>query len=193
MQTHRSLFERLQRFGRIDDFSCFFTARAAFCKFLLQCSSKRQNMVVFSESCKLTISMTFRAFSRDDALFCYFFLESSSKGKRHCSLFQKFQRFGQINDFFVLFHEMRLAFATFSRKVDRNAKTWQFVRKSCIVLAKSMISRAFPRNEAPLQLLAEKFMKMPRHGSLLEKLKVLAKTMLFRAFSRNEALFATFS
>ena len=44
-----------------------------------------------------------------------------------------------------------------------------------------------------LQLLAEKFMKMPRHGSLLEKLKVLAKSMVFRVFSRNEALFATFS
>ena len=44
-----------------------------------------------------------------------------------------------------------------------------------------------------LHLLAEKFMKMPRHGSLLEKLQVLAKSMLFRAFSRNEALFATFS
>ena len=44
-----------------------------------------------------------------------------------------------------------------------------------------------------LQLLAEKFMKMPRHGSLLEKLQALAKSMIFRAFSRNEALLATFS
>ena len=44
-----------------------------------------------------------------------------------------------------------------------------------------------------LQLLAQKFMKIPRHGSLLQKLKVLAKWIIFCAFSRNEALFATFS
>ena len=44
-----------------------------------------------------------------------------------------------------------------------------------------------------LHLLAEKFMKMPRHGSLLEMLQVLAKSMVFRAFSGNEELFATFS
>ena len=43
-----------------------------------------------------------------------------------------------------------------------------------------------------MQLLSEKFMKMPRHGSLLKKLKVLAKSMVFRVFSPNEALFATF-
>ena len=43
-----------------------------------------------------------------------------------------------------------------------------------------------------MQLLSEKFMKMPRHRSLLEKLQVLAKSMVFRVLSRNEALFATF-
>ena len=44
-----------------------------------------------------------------------------------------------------------------------------------------------------LHLPAEKFMKMPRHGSLLEKLQVLAKSMVFRAFLRNEELFVNFS
>ena len=56
-----------------------------------------------------------------------------------------------------------------------------------------MIFRAFSRNETFLYLLAEKFMKMSRHGSLLEKLQVFAKSMVFRAFSRNDALSATFS
>ena len=41
-----------------------------------------------------------------------------------------------------------------------------------------------------LHLLAEKFMKMPRHGSLLEKLQVLGKSIVFRPLSRNEVLFA---
>ena len=81
MQKHRSLFEKYQRFGQIDDFSGFFTARAAFGNFLLQCSSKRQNMVVFSEICKLTKSMIFRAFSRDDALFGTFSLKVHQKEK----------------------------------------------------------------------------------------------------------------
>ena len=31
----------------------------------------------------------------------------------------------------------------------------------------------------------EKFIEMPKHGSLFEKLQVLAKSMIFRAFSRN--------
>ena len=44
-----------------------------------------------------------------------------------------------------------------------------------------------------LQHFAEKLTKMPKHGSLLEKLQVLAKSMIFRPFSRNEPLFATFS
>ena len=52
MPKHGSLLEKLQSFGQIDDFSCFFTQGGTFCKFLLKTSSKRQNMVVFSKSCK---------------------------------------------------------------------------------------------------------------------------------------------
>ena len=43
-----------------------------------------------------------------------------------------------------------------------------------------------------LHFFPEKFIEMPKHGSLFEKLQVLAKSMIFRAFSRNEALLATF-
>ena len=39
-------------------------------------------------------------------------------------------------------------FPTFSLKVHRNAKNMVVCSKSCIVFAKSMISRAFSRNEA---------------------------------------------
>ena len=46
MQRHGSLFEKLQSFGQIDDFSCFFTNWATFCKLLLKSSPKHQNMVV---------------------------------------------------------------------------------------------------------------------------------------------------
>ena len=43
-----------------------------------------------------------------------------------------------------------------------------------------------------LPLLAEKFVKTPKHGGFFEKLKVLAKSTIFRVCLRNEALFATF-
>ena len=52
MQRHGSLFEKLQSFDQIDDFSCFFTNWGTSCNLLLKSSSKRQNMVVFSKSCK---------------------------------------------------------------------------------------------------------------------------------------------
>ena len=84
MLKHGSLLEKLQSFGQIDDFSCFFTKRSTFGNFFLENSSKCKNIEVCSKSCKdLAKLMIFRAVSRNEALF-----------------------------------------ATFSRKVDRNAKTW---------------------------------------------------------------------
>ena len=41
-------------------------------------------------------------------------------------------------------------------------------------------------------LLAEKFVKTPKHGGFFEKCPVLAKSTIFRVFSRNEELFASF-
>ena len=43
-----------------------------------------------------------------------------------------------------------------------------------------------------LQVFAEKFVKTPKHGYLLERLDFLAKSIIFPVFSRNEATFATF-
>ena len=84
MQRHGSLFEKLQSFDQIDDFSRFFTKWGTFCNLLLKSLWKCKDKVVCSKSSKdLAKSMIFRAFSRNEA-----------------------------------------PFATFSRKVDRNAKTW---------------------------------------------------------------------
>ena len=43
-----------------------------------------------------------------------------------------------------------------------------------------------------LHFFPEKFIEMPKHGSLFEKLQVLAQSMICRVFSENEALSATF-
>ena len=157
MPKHRSLFEKLQRFGEMDDFSYFFTARAAFCNFLLQCSSKRQNMVVFSESCKLTKWMIFRAFSRDDALFATFFLKVIQKEKdivarsKSCKAFAKSMIFCAVSRNEPLFQ-------TFSLKTHQNA----IVCNSCIVFAKI---------GSFLQLFPDKFIEKQRHDSLFGKLQ----------------------
>ena len=80
-------------------------------------------MVVFSESCKLTKSMIFRAFSLDDALFATFFLKVHQKEKdivacsKSCKALAKSMIFRAVS-------RNEALFATFSRKVDRNAKTW---------------------------------------------------------------------
>ena len=76
----------------------------------------------------------------------------------------------------------------FAEKLTKTPKHGSLFEK-LLVLAKSMIFRAFSRNDS---LFAEKFSKTPKHGSFLEELQVLAKSMIFRAFSRNELLFATF-
>ena len=64
MQRHGSLFEKLQSFGQMDDFSCFFTNWATFCNVLLKGSSKHQNMVV----CKKKL----HSFCQIDEFSCFF-------------------------------------------------------------------------------------------------------------------------
>ena len=77
----------------------------------------------------------------------------------------------------------------FAEKLTQTPKHGCFLEE-LLYLAKSMIFRAFSRNEPLLQLFAEKLTKTLQHGSLLEKSLVLAKSLIFRAFSRDEPLFA---
>ena len=83
---------------------------------------------------------------------------------------------------------MRHFLQLLAEKFTKTPKHGSFLEKGQ-VLAKSMIFRAFSRNEL---LFAEKLTKTPKHGCFLEKLQVLAKWRIFRSFSRNEPLFATF-
>ena len=310
MQRHGSSYEKVASFVEIDDFSCFFTKWGTVCIFFLKTSSKCQNMVVCSKSCKaLAKSMIFRALWRNEALFatfcwklyrnakhgsflgklqvdkiddfscfftrrrtfCNFFLESSSKRKKHCSLFQKLESFGQINDFSCCFTKWG-TFCNFFPKSWSKCKDMVVCSKKlhsfgqiddfscfstewgafCNFLLKSswkcqdmvVCSKSwkfwpnrwffvlFHEMRHFLQLFPEKYIEMQRHGSLFEKLqsfgqiddfscsftkwgtfcnfflkswskckdmvvcskscKVLAKSMIFRAFSRIEPLFATF-
>ena len=311
MPKHGSLLEKLQSFGQIDDFSCFFTKGSTFGNFFLENSSKCKNIEVCSKSCKdlakwwffvlfhgtssflqLFAAMFIETSKHGSFLgklqvdkiddfsciftrrhtFCNFFLESSSKGKRHCSLFQKLQSFGQINDFSCCFTK----WATFCNFFPKSwskckdmvvcskklhsfgqiddfscfSKEWgtfcNFLLKSSwkcqdmVVCSKSWkfwpnrwFFVFFHEMRHFLQLFPEKFIEMQRHGGLFEKLQcfgqidglscsftkwgtfcnfflkswskckdmvvcskscyVLAKSMVYRAFSPNQPVFATFS
>ena len=80
MQGHGSFLEKLQRFGQIDDSSCFFTNWANFCNVLLKSSSKHQNMVVCFEKCHSFCQIDeFSCFFTKWGCFCNFSLKSSSK------------------------------------------------------------------------------------------------------------------
>ena len=64
----------------IDDFSCFFTKWGTVCNFFLKTSSKCQNMVVCSKSCKAFGQIDdFSCFLTKRGTFCNCMLKTSSK------------------------------------------------------------------------------------------------------------------
>ena len=121
--------------------------------------------------------------------FMELFAEKLIETSKHDSFFEKLQVFRKSMSFRA-FSRNEPLFPTFSLKVHRNAKTWKFARKVAQFCPNRWFLVPFHEMRHFLHFLAQKFMKMPRHGSLLKKLQVLAKWMIFRAFSRNEALFA---
>ena len=146
MQRHGSLFEKLLRFGQIDDLSCFFTNWATFCNLLLKGSSKNQNMVVWLKSCIVFAkSIIFGAFSRNEAVFWNFFLKSSWKCQDMVVCY-KSCKFCQIHGFSCFFKKWG-TFCNFFLKSWSKCKDMVVCSKSCKVFAKSMIFRAFSRIE----------------------------------------------
>ena len=152
MQRHGSLFEKLQSFGQIDHFSCFFTNWATSCNLLLKGSLRNQNMVVCSE---------------------------------------KFYSFSQIDCFSCFFTKWR-SFCKFLLKSWSKCKDMVVCSKSCIVLAKSMVLRAFSWNEALFPPFPEKFIEMQRHGSFFEKLHSFGKIDEFSCFFTKWGSFCNF-
>ena len=87
--------------------------------------------------------MSFRAFSRNEAVFAEKCIETS----KHGSFLEKLQVVTKSMSFRA-FSRNEPLFPTFSLKFYQNAKTWRVGSKSWIVFAKSMISRAFSPNVA---------------------------------------------
>ena len=116
MQRHGSLLEKLQSFGEIDDFLCFFTNWATFCNLLLKSSSKQQNMVVCSKNHRF--SQNFATFRPKYHIFAFRWTFSGKSCKK-CLISGKSttnHRFGQ-------------NFATFGTSCHVFAFRWTFQQK----------------------------------------------------------------
>ena len=112
------------------------------------------------------------------ATFWNLFLKSSSKHQNMVVCSKKLHSFGQCLSFRA-FSRNEAGFATFCHKVHRNMVPFP---KSCNFWRSRLFLVPFHEMRHFLQLLSEKFMKMRRQRSLLEKLPVLAKSMVFRFF-----------
>ena len=72
-KNHGSLLEKVQTFGQMDVFSCFFAKWGTFCNFPPKSWRKRQTMVVWSKKFKYLAKWTFyHALSRNQDFFPYF-------------------------------------------------------------------------------------------------------------------------
>ena len=117
--------------------------------------------------------------------------EKFVKTPKHGGFLGKVASFSQIDDFspfsaeWGIFCHLWLKSSSKRRNTVVASKSWKFwPYRRFFVFFREM--RHF------LQLLAEKFVKTPKHVGFFEKFLVLAKSTIFRVFSRNEAPFAFF-
>ena len=127
-QKHGNFFKKIASFGQIDDFSWLFTKWGTFCKFLLKSWSKRKNMPVCSKNVKVCPNWWFFMVFHEMRNFLRLFSEKFIKREKHASSVKKLTVLVKSMIFHAFLGNEAL-FATFSWKLDQNAKTWQFVPK----------------------------------------------------------------
>ena len=120
---HGSLLEKLQVFGQVDDFSCFFTKWGTFCNVLLKSSPKRRNMIVCSKSCKIWPNRWFFVVFLEMRHLLAVFAQKLTKTPKGDSLLEKLQGLVKSMSFRGLLRNEPL-FASFCSKVEQNAETW---------------------------------------------------------------------
>ena len=135
-------FRKVASFGEIDDFSCFLTKWGTFCNFFLKSSWKCQDIVVCTKSWQFWPNRWFLLFLHEMKDFLQLFSEKLIEMQRDGSLLEKLQSFGQIDDFSRFFTKWG-TFCNFFLKSWSKCKDVVVCSKSCKVLAKLMIFRAF--------------------------------------------------
>ena len=141
------VFRKVGSFGEIDGFSCFFTKWSTFWNFFLKSSWKCKDIVVCSKNIKFWPKRWFFVFLHEMRHFLRLFSEKFIEMQRHGSLLEKLESFGQIDGFSCFFTKWG-TFCSFFLKSSSKFKVMVVCSKSYKDLAKSMIFRAFLRNEA---------------------------------------------
>ena len=175
MPKHGSLFEKLQSFGKINDFSSCFTKRGTFWTFFLKVHRKAKTWELVSKVAKFWPNRWFRHFSRK--AFLQLFAENLLVSSKSC-------KFRPNRWFSVIFHEMSHFFHLFAEKLTKTLKHGSFIEK-LQALSKSMIFRAFWRNE-PLFLQLFAFRDMQNRWFFVHFLEMSHFLQLFpEKLSRN--------
>ena len=181
MQKHGSLLEKLHSFVQIDDFSCLFTKWGTFCFFLLKSSWKCQDMVVCSKSCKFWPNRWFFVLFHEMRHFLQLFPEKFIEMQRHGSLFEKLQRFGQMDDFSCFFTK----WGTFCKKWFiswKSTKTHGFGQNLQLFEKTTMFWRLDALFSKKLQKLPH-FVKKHENSSIWQKLcNFFEQTTMFWCF-----------
>ena len=149
-------------------------------------------MVVCSKSCKvLAKSMSFRAFSRKEALLATFSLKIHRNAKSS-KFVRKVAKIWPNWWFFVLFHGTSSLLQLFAAMFIETSKHGSFLGNLQVDKIDDF-SCFFTRRRTFCNFFVKSSSKSKEMVVCLKSYKDLAKSMIFRAFLRNEALFATFS
>ena len=131
--------------------------------------------------------MSFRAFSRNEAVFATV-CRKVYRNAKTWQFFRKVASFDQIHEFSCFFTKWT-TFSNLFLKTSSKCENMVVCLKSCIVFAKSMISRAFSRNEA---LFATSFWKVHENAEtwlFARKVASFGQIDGFSWFFRNWATF----
>ena len=180
----RRFLRKVASFGEINDFSCFFAKWGTFCDFWLKSSSKRRNTVVSSRSVQFWPNRRFFVFVDEMRHLLPLLAKKFVKTPKHGGFFEKLQVFAKATIFRVVSGNEALS-AFFAWKGRRNAETWCFLRRVASLGQIDDFSCFFREMSNFLRILAEKFVKTPKHVVFFEKFEVLAKWTIFVVFSLN--------
>ena len=181
MQRHGSLFQKLQSFDQIDDFSCFFTKWGTFCNFFLKSSSKCKDMVLCSKSCKVLAKLMVFPTNYHVLVFRWTFQEKVAKGGSIREKAQKIIDFGKTMQLFRTNYHVLVFRWTFQQKVAKSGSIREKARK-IIDLAKTL--QLFEQTTMSLhfdQLFRKKLQKVPHFVKNHEKPSIWPKLATFRA------------
>ena len=188
---HGGLLKKIASFGQIDNFHAFPRNEALFASFCLKVHPNAETWWFAREGFTVWPNRRFLMLFREMKHFLHLFTEKLTQTAKRGSLLEKVSHFGQIDDFPCFFAKWAL-FATSCLKVDPNANTWWFPRKSCKFWPNRRFFMLFCEIRHFLQLFAEKVTKTSNYCSLLKKVEHFCQIDDFSCFRAKSGTFWNF-